>query len=509
MPSRKLSWKHITDRGENVNNFEEKLKNDLAKQGVDVSPTTIAHDLFLRKFVEFVSPFEKRIQEYLDKMDFTNFNKLTMGDLTKFAGNFFVSIEQGKAADGYVRLFFPAPTDVIVPKGTVFMTTDESKRYIARSKEDETQANQRITAEEMVSNVSGLYYYADIWVEAEEIGEEYNVEIGTITKCQNQAISGMATKIENTAPFRSGTNNETPSSLYYRTKNSLAVRNLANDPSIQTVIKNNFPFVTRIYTVPTGGAEMERDKVMIDLPEHGPTEVRIGNLTDAYVESSLNITKSIIIFNDEKSTIPFGYGAESIEGAIKDVIFRVLKVQPVDVSGEIMGEAFDEWEFHQKEHHENSTRQTSELVILHPDYINEEGAPPLYFKVEYIGSDYIADIQQYVLREDVRMPVGDILIKGFEVSLLSGNIEYKGEVDVADMILALRTFFERHDEASLEISDIVETMYRAGASKVRLPITLSISPKDGEHIEFDNAYPLETTETFIMHPYHFQVSRIV
>ena len=500
---------NTTNRGERVNNFEEKIKNDLTKKGVDVSPTTITHDLFLRKFVELVGPLERQIEEYLEKLDFTNFDKLTMGDLTKFAGNFFVTVRQGEHADGYVRLFFPNPVDVIVPKGTIFTTAEGDRRYIAQPREETTQTNQRVTADEMINNVSGLYYYADIWVVAEDIGEQYNAEPGEITRCTNQAIAGMVTKIENVVPFRGGTNNETPSSLYYRTKNSLAVRNLANDPSIQTVIKNNFPFVTRIYTVPTGGAEMERDKLIVDLPNSGPTEVRIGNLTDAYIESSLSVTKSVIIFNEEKSVIPFGYGVELDEGPIKDVVFRVLKIEPVDALGEIVGEPFSEWEFRQKEHHENSTRQESEIVILHPDYsFPDNSAPPLFFRVEYIGSDYIAAIQEFVLQEHIRMPVGDILIKGFGLSLLSGDIEYKGDVEVADMIVALRTFFERHEEPSLEISDIIDVMYRAGAKKVRLPISLTISPKDGVDITFDNAYPLETTETFVMHPYHFKISRI-
>lgn len=492
-----------------MNNFEEKIKNDLTRQGVDVSPTTITHDLFLRKFVELVGPFERQVEEYLEKMDFTNFDNLTMGDLTKFAGNFFVTVRQGEVADGYVRLFFPNPVDIIVPKGTIFTTAEQDRRYMAQPREETAQTNQRVTADEMINNVSGLYYYADIWVVAEDIGEHYNAEPGEVTRCNNLAIAAMVTKIENVVPFRGGTNNETPSSLYYRTRNSLAVRNLANDPSIQTSIKNNFPFVTRIYTVPTGGEEMERDKLIVDLPNSGPTEVRIGNLTDAYVESSLSTVKTAIIYNGEKSSIPFGYGVELEEGAVEDVVFRILRVEPTDASGEITGDAFSEWEFRQKEHHENSTRQESELVITHPDYVLGGGnAPPLFFRVEYIGSDYIASIQSFIMQEHIRMPVGDILVKGFELSLLSGDIEYKGDVEVADVIVALRTFFERHEEPELEISDIVDVMYRAGATKVRLPIALSISPKDGVDIEFDNAYPLETTETFVMHPYHFKISKI-
>ncbi len=492
-----------------MHNFEEKIKNDLITQGVDVAPTTVVHDLFLRKFVELITPLEKEVGEYLERMNFTNFDKLTMGDLTKWAGNFFVSVKQGETADGPVRLFFHNPTDVIIPRGTIFTTEDGQRRYTAQTREDPSQPNQKITADEMISNVSGLYYFMDVWVVAQSVGEKYNAAPGEVTRCTNQAVSNMAVKIENVIPFRGGVNPETASSLYYRTKNSLAVRNLANDPSIQTIIKNEFPFVTRIYTVPTGGTEMERDKKIVMLPESGPTEVRVGNLTDVYVESSENVTKSAIVFNNERNEFPFGFGTETIDGVIEDVVFRVLKVEPTESTGETIGEPFDEWQFKQKEHHENSTRQESTLKITHPDYSSSsEIAPPLFFKIEYIGSDYLAGIQNFVQQEHIRMPVGDILIKGFQLSLLLGYIEYRGDIEVPDLIFVLKDFFEKHNEPVLEISDIINVMYQAGVSKVRLPIELTMIPEDGNDYVFDNVYPLKTTETFIMHPHYFIVNKI-
>ena len=191
---------------------------------------------------------------------------------------------------------------------------------------------------------------------------------------------------------------------------------------------------------------MERDKLIVDLPNSGPTEVRIGNLTDAYIESSLNVTKSVVIFNEEKSVIPFGYGVELDEGPIKDVVFRVLKIEPVDASGEIVGEPFSEWEFRQKEHHENSTRQESEIVILHPDYSFPDSSAPvslfqsgIHWKRLYCCHSRVCPARTH------SHACGDILIKGFGLSLLSGDIEYRSDV-VADMIVALRTFFERHEE---------------------------------------------------------------
>ena len=167
---------------------------------MDVSPTTITHDLFLRKFVELVGPLERQIEEYLEKLDFTNFDKLTMGDLTKFAGNFFVTVRQGEHADGYVRLFFPNPVDVIVPKGTTFTTAEGDRRYIAQPREETTQTNQRVTADEMINNVSGLYYYADIWVVAEDIGEQYNAEPGEILVVPTKPLPGWLQRLRTWFP---------------------------------------------------------------------------------------------------------------------------------------------------------------------------------------------------------------------------------------------------------------------------------------------------------------------
>lgn len=471
-----------------MNNFEEKLKNDLTKQGVDISPGGVLHDLFLRKHIEITLPLNERIEKLLKTMNFRNFEDLSMEDLLLFAGNFFVDVQQGGPASGYVRLFFPTPTDIVVPNGTIFSDENEEIRFLSTPPEGD-DPNQKIRAEEMVDNVSGFHYYFDVWLEAEDIGNIYNVDVGVITRCNNSVITSQSTKIENVDPFRDGSDAESASSLYHRTKNSLAVRNLANDPSIRTVIMNQFPSVNRVYVVPTSSNEMQRDRIIVLAPDSSPIEVQVGNMSDVYVETTRELFHTAIAEKGVDEAFDFGYDQTG------EVVFRVLNVYPSNIEGDITGDALSEsdWSFDQLLYHENSVQQASTITIPGNTDVG-------YFMVEYMGTHYISDIQDYIWSPTVRMPVGDMLIKGFNLSLLSGTISYRGDIGLTDMTMKMREFLCNCEGSVLEISDIVNALYSFGANKVSLPINLTMKKYDNTEETFDNYYELENSEAFALHP---------
>jgi len=365
-------------------NFEAKIKNDLTKQGVDVTPTTVIHDLFLRKFLELHAPFEEEFNSLLERMDFTNFGKLTDEDLIKFAGNFFVTRKEGVKASGYVRLFYPLPTDVTVPLGTVFFDETNTRRYV-------TETEQSITSDEMVTNIDGIYYYFDVQVVAEKPGSSHNAEIGEITQCNNIVVSSQVTKIENLVAFTNGKDPEDAKELFERTKESITVLNLANNKSINKVIRDRFADVTKIYVVRAKHDEMYRDRLTVDI-NGVPTEVRVGNMVDVYVDSLQTQVLRTVVYNHGQDEIPFGYGALDFQdNPIPNVVFRILAVRVSDVNGEIIGDELpaDGWSYTQKEHHENSTRQEGVLTILDPNYTGSNQ----YFEIEYFGSPYLPHIQ--------------------------------------------------------------------------------------------------------------------
>lgn len=486
-------------------NFEEKTKKELELMGVDTSPTSIVHDLFIRKHVDLISPIFEKVESYLERMDFTDYDKVSPEDMKRWAGNFLLAPREGEKSRGVIRLYFGNPVNITVREGTIF-TTLTGLRF-------KSQAQVKVDADEMVSYTTGIYYYVDVDVVSEGVGETQNLEAGTSFTCSDPTIASMALRIENTVKFQGGEDPETPQELYNRLRHSLAVRSLANDPSIQTVIRDAFPAVTKIYTVPTGSEEMFRDRLMVDI-NGSPTEVRVGNKTDIYVATSHTISRTVTVYNQEKRKIPFGYNCPTfVQEGIKDVVFKVLNVYPVDSSG-TTGIPLTEWRYQQKLHHENSIYQDGYLIINDENYIyseEEDAAPPFYFAVEYIGSDIIADIQALIHDPSKRMPVGDQLIKGFSLTLLRGTIVYSGDVSEAVANQAMIKFIEEFEGGTLELSDIIGMLRGIGATRVVLPIELLLEKANGDLVPLNtkeegrDVYNFGPSEMCLLHPYLFAI----
>ncbi|MFW5895107.1 MAG: baseplate J/gp47 family protein [archaeon] len=489
--------------------FREKTINDLRQSGVSVTPNNIVDDLFIKKYLQLNESLKEKIDNFPYKLSFKEFTKLNEEDMKKFAGNYFVETAEGEKATGEVRLFFDTPTDSFVAEGTTFSTEDGLKFFATEDDE--------ITSEDMSNNSSGMYYYQSIEVEAEDEGEDYNVDPGEIDDCSNSVIMSRVVRIENPYKFDSGANPETPEQLYNRVQDSISVRNLANSPAISSILKNNFQTsLMEIFTVRTGDELMERDIVEID-----NEEFRVGNKFDIWIETS-NLTEyTAHIDKDEDPEVNFGYSIDDLKDDLNEnrdfdytcedilteepldkVISMITEVNAVDSSGEIV-EEIEDVEFVQKEGHENSVLQQSYLDFTDTDY--EDTVSEI--QVKFLSSTSVNEIQRFVNDEDNRLPVGDPLVKHFEILPLYGTMYYKGSVEEIDMQEAITDFIknyhynpDRADEEFqegdplrriIEISDIVGKMIEEGAEKVKLSsLELEIDLPDGTTETIDDEYKI-------------------
>ncbi len=467
-------------KSEIVERYKSHVKNKLMQQGVDVSPGNVLHDLFFRKHVELISPLVYEINEYKHKQDFTKPDRLTFEDMVKFAGNFFVNVRNGEVSSGSVRLYFSIPVDITIQKGTKFQTVS-GLGFLAKR-------DTNISAQAMVSNTDRFFYYVDVEIESENEGERYNVSEGEIVSCSNSFVTNRAAKISNPQAVTGGSNLETAESLYHRIMNSLAVRNLANEPSIRTSLFNVNPAVKRTKIIPTGDPDMYRDRVVISGTEH-----RVGNKVDIYVES-LGIKEMArkIEKTNAGAFIDFGFEEEGMP-----VVLRIVRIELTDPTGNVTSTLPPSgWTFEQKLHNENSARQESRIRLT-------GSTGPNFYRVVYIGDEELGKMQEYVDRKDVRMPVGDNLVKGFKVSFAKGNITYKGHAPEQEMKHDMADFFRLYTREKFKVSDLVDSMYRAGATYVKLPIQLTIdrdetfSPRTQT---VNDSYDLRFDETVLLHP---------
>jgi len=471
--------------------FREKLINDLEKAGIEVLSHNIVDDLFIKKYEELNQPLYDKILEFPDKLSFTDFESTDREDMEKFAGNFFVDVSDGERGEGEVRLYFMEPNDSFVARGTRFVT-DGGQMFQATG-------DFEITRGEMESQVDGIYYYQSIKVLANGAGEEFNVEAGEITICTNPVIMGKASKIENPFKIEGGRDPETPRELYERVQNSISDRTLANDPGIQSLLRKNFPgSINDIFTVRTGDVHMHRDITMIGNKAH-----RIGNKHDIWIDSDDLYEEEVVLEKTENRYINLGFsisdlgpdineiGFEYISHDVDDnpidkIVVDITKVEALDGSGEVL-EEIEGVEFIQEEGLENSVRQKSVLDFDGTTYDNTIAN----IKVSFVTSRAVVEAQRFVNDQATRMPVGDALVKHFELIPLEGAIYYRGGEDELDLQEKFVDFLKTYDYNALraekaqdagnpfsriiEVSDFIHALKKHDVDKIKLPISFEVS----------------------------------
>ena len=463
--------------------------------GVDITPNNFVDDLFIRKYIELNKPLKDQVDELPNKLDFQNFNALDMGDLEMFAGNFFVDVNEGDKAKGYVRIYYSEPTDSYVPEGTVFRAGD--LRFL-------TETDEEMNADEMVDYSEGMYYYHQVSVIAEEEGEDYLVSSDTITDTDNSGILARSEHISNPTSTHGGNDPETPESLYNRIPDGLAGKSFVNDPAISGLLRDNFNII-ELYTVRTGHEFMERDKIEIDNYTY-----RVGNKFDIWVNMTDLQEKTAIVektstdpsfnFGFSKSdylTTDSNYKCETLDRPLEEVVVAISDVRYIGEEGEESTEV--EYEFTQKEGHKYSTHQESTIEIT-DEWHDAVGQ----IEVTYRTSPSLHEMQYFALDRKNRLPLGDPLIKHFELVPLAGIIEYKGTdaLESEEMTEMINEYVRLYDyevddlEKVFEVSDLVDAMYRFGyATKVNFPLELEI---DG--LVVDDEYSLmryQTLDPFI------------
>ncbi|MFW6025669.1 MAG: baseplate J/gp47 family protein [Candidatus Woesearchaeota archaeon] len=452
--------------------FREKIINDLTQDGLDTTPNSIVDDLFIRKYLELNEPINQKIEEIKKRLFFEEFMNLKDEDKELFAGNFFINVTKGEKAEGTVRLFFDNPRDFFVQNETVFFTDDELL-FLAKG-------NHSITAEEMSTNISGMYYYQEILVEAESVGEEYNIEPEKINNTREQNILNETVKIENPFEFKGGEDIESFEQLYKRIPRALSTRNMANDPGINSVLKNEFKAtIDKIYPVRTGHEYMKRDIIVINDEEY-----RVGNMFDLWIKSNALSSYATIISKGDSNIIPFGYslndfyeGEENYivkdidEEPVDKIVFYIKEVRAISLDGTVSDPI--EFIFKQKNGYENSVKQQSTIEIVDKYWKNISAQ----LQIEYFSSSLINRIQTFSLDGQNRLPVGDALIKHFVLKKIYGIINYEDDnnaVDTEEAEEKINTYLKNYtnDKTIFKISDVVSEIYNIGATKVQMPLEL-------------------------------------
>jgi hypothetical protein len=195
-----------------------------------------------------LEPFRRQIRQVSNNQSLANADILNEREADNLGANFFVRRRQGAYAVGLARLYFTAPRNsTITPNNLVYDAGGH--RYIPVE-------NQSITADNMLFNLEDNLYYQDVIVRAEQQGDDFNIDINTLTGIEN---APEVIKVTNKASFEEGANKETTTEFIERVENSLTEKSLVTFRGINARLTDVFESIRLIQTIGFGDVEMERD----------------------------------------------------------------------------------------------------------------------------------------------------------------------------------------------------------------------------------------------------------
>ena len=171
-------------------------------------------------------------------------------DADALAANFFVTRRVGGKSYGLVRVYYANPTSVFVGTNAVF--TDLAGLEFRPS------GVQQFTADQLLLQRSGNYYYVDVALVSADTGKQYNIQPNTLTNVTG--LSGYV-KFTNLAAFAGASDRETNEELLLRVRSALTERSLNTRRGIIARIQGQFPSVKSVEVVGYGDPEMQRDVV--------------------------------------------------------------------------------------------------------------------------------------------------------------------------------------------------------------------------------------------------------
>jgi hypothetical protein len=271
---------------------------------IDFRQGTAFNDLFGNVMAALQQPYRHEINQLKISQSILNFDNMSSDDINALVGNFLVQRALGTNATGTVRVYFTTPGDYFL-NTLVFMDTMGLQFF---SMAPVTTSVSQLLANR---NTDGTYYL-DVLAQAALPGPQYSVQAGDITLVQNQP--SQIASVTNLAAFSPAVQTESNAVLYDKVRRAIAVRNLVNDTSIQTVLFNQFGFIRDIYVAGAGDPAMVRDLLTINSsPSY---QIHIGGYVDVYID-----TTGITSYQLNINALPENLVVQAIPSATSTTIF--------------------------------------------------------------------------------------------------------------------------------------------------------------------------------------------
>lgn len=300
--------------------FLKVLETILAEKRPDIDIRSISpvHDLLVKPHEILAKPLRDDIDLIKTYQSIIDASIIPEADFDALIANVFVSRVTGTKARVTARISFDTPTTIVVKVTDAFLSSTGLTYY---------PDQEYFFPEGVVRlNVDGALFFVDVPVVAEVEGAEYRIEAHSLISIQGASYSFV--RVDNPFPASiGGEDRETNEQLKARAKDAIAVRDLLVGKGIRTILKENFPSISRMQVVGYLDPEMQRDVF---------SNVHIGGQADVYVlPSSLKTESFQVTSPNSEGRFPLYSGA----GASRRPIVYYDSIRTLNSSFQPSGDA--------------------------------------------------------------------------------------------------------------------------------------------------------------------------
>lgn len=218
------------------------------KENYDIDTEGDFEDLFINPLQTLVEPLVQEEQRIALGQSIANVGLISAEEVDDLAANSFEQRNEGSKATTFVRLYFPNPLNLTVTTDKAASTADGLNFF--------SPDNYEISSADMLLNREGFEYYADIFVQAENPGEAYNVEIGAINTYED-----MRNPIRVTNRFKASGGKEADSDeqLLQRVEDGRIEQSLNVKRGAIARTRTLFPSIKALQMIGAGEIGMDRD----------------------------------------------------------------------------------------------------------------------------------------------------------------------------------------------------------------------------------------------------------
>lgn len=242
---------------------------------LDLREGTALRDLVIRPGAMLFALMNKAGQYYFTQNTLSNIDNVTPSEvLDSILSNWFLTRNVGIRSVINARLYFARSKNITVSSSVYFSTDNVIKFFPTDSFS--------YPAEALVLDSYSNEYYVDVDMVAENEGTTYNISSGSLLYFNNFDPYFLRAEINYLKSESIST--ETNLEFIARSKSAISTRNLINVPSIDSNLRSEFNFITRLITIGMGDPEMLRDTIRTILEDKLPV------LVDDISKSSGRIT---------------------------------------------------------------------------------------------------------------------------------------------------------------------------------------------------------------------------